>query len=79
MNGYPPGITGREFQIAGPDAAWVEERDCDAELFNDNGETDGWCYFTGEVDLQSYGADEWWTCPDCGTEHTVTIEAGDDL
>lgn len=64
MSNYPPGVTGRELQIAGPDAEYTGERtvscwneDCTQfEIERDE-----------EVDIWSYGWEEhWtWTCPEC--------------
>lgn len=28
MTNYPPGVTGGEYQIAGPDREWEETREC---------------------------------------------------
>ena len=28
MSNYPPGVTGNEYEIAGPDSVWEEELDC---------------------------------------------------
>lgn len=33
MDNYPPGVTGREFEIAGPDSEWEEEFECDNSNF----------------------------------------------
>lgn len=30
MSNYPPGVTGREYQISGPDREWEDERECEA-------------------------------------------------
>lgn len=33
MSNYPPGVTGREYEIAGPDNEWEEEFECWNEEF----------------------------------------------
>jgi hypothetical protein len=34
MSNYPPGVTGNEYEIAGADEEWVEERACNNEEFD---------------------------------------------
>lgn len=64
MSNYPPGVTGNEWQIAGPDERVVSV-DCNV---------DG-CGFTGEVDGSSIDGETWqFTCPDCGTTDEWLIE-----
>lgn len=58
MSNYPPGVTGGEFEIAGPDWEGQVDRECLEE-----------CRFAGEVEAWSYGSVLHWTCPMCGTEH----------
>lgn len=64
MDNYPAGVTGRELQIAGPDAEYTRERT--VSCWNDE------CSqfeieLDAEVDIWSYGSEEhWtWTCPAC--------------
>ena len=33
MSNYPPGVTGNEYEIAGPDREWSEEFECSNEEF----------------------------------------------
>lgn len=56
MSNYPPGVTGGEFAIAGPDFETEERhwcRRCDAER-------DGLLY--------GFGPERWWVCDECGSE-----------
>jgi hypothetical protein len=34
MSNYPPGVTGNEYEIAGADAEWIEERQCNNDEFD---------------------------------------------
>jgi hypothetical protein len=66
VSNYPAGVTGNEYQIAGADAEYTEERTvrCDNEECSQfEIEIDA------EVDIQSYHYEEWWswTCPECKT------------
>ena len=61
---YPPGVSGNEFEIAGPDYEAVELRACDE---------DG-CGFEGEVEVRGYRQERWWDCPQCGTSTTEVEE-----
>lgn len=65
MSNYPPGVSGREFAIAGPDREFEEERECR-------------CGYVGEALIQSYGLEQWWTCPECGEDHIEEDEYEDD-
>lgn len=64
---YPDGVTGNEFQIAGADREWADERNvyCHNEECADF-EVDKDLM----VDLACYGSSEWgtFTCPTCGME-----------
>ena len=69
MSSYPPGVTGFEPQIAGPDSERElpgEERECFDE-----------CEWAGEVDVEEvrygYTVTEYWTCPECGHEHETDV------
>ena len=64
MSNYPPGVTGNELEIAGPDAEYTSERT--VSCWNDE------CSqfeveLEVEVDIRSYRSEEWWnwTCPEC--------------
>lgn len=57
MSNYPPGVTGREFAIAGDDWETEKNRVCED------------CKFTGEVLVSSYESVQSWECPDCHTAH----------
>jgi hypothetical protein len=66
MSNYPAGVTGNEYEIAGADAEYTDERivRCDnEECPKFEVELDA------EVDIQSYSHEEWWswTCPECKT------------
>ena len=55
MSNYPPGVTGNEYEIVGPDEEWEEMRYCPTC----DTKTEGMC--------QSYGSDQWWDCDVCDT------------
>lgn len=57
MSNYPPGVTGNEFEIAGPD--WEDDmlvRCCD-------------CGWAGMATVWAYRGETYWECPECGEEH----------
>lgn len=54
MSNYPPGVTGGEYEVAGPDAEEEQER---------------FCRHCEEVQpgmLQMYRRRVWWVCDECG-------------
>jgi transcription elongation factor Elf1 len=59
---YPPGVTGREYEIAGPDREWEEHRTCIH------------CGKDEVVTLQAYGSQVWFHCQSCGTENDLSDE-----
>lgn len=64
---YPPGVTGNEYEIAGPDREWSDER----EVYCKNEECSEYeKEREEEVDIQSYRHTSWWswTCPTCNQE-----------
>lgn len=66
MSNYPPGVTGNEYEIAGPDAEWEETK----EVACDNDECpDFEKEHEEELLLQSYRGTWWteWQCPKCKT------------
>lgn len=77
MSGYyPAGVSGNEYQIAGPDREYSEERT--VSCWNDE------CpqfevELEAEVDIQSYNWQEWWswTCPECKSERDFEAEISD--
>jgi len=92
MTGWnlPPGVTGREYAISGPDWDGDIERTCATKNVTitivdreDDGNT-----FTLEVDecplidrevyAQRINGGLYWTCPACGTEHIEDEEGPDD-
>jgi hypothetical protein len=72
---YPPGVTGNEYAIAGAEREWTDTRTvkCQNEDCIDYAQR-----VDAEVDLASYGSDEWgaWTCDSCGkdSEYEGTVE-----
>lgn len=56
---YPPGVTGREYQIAGPDY----EREIDGECPN--------CEEEGTLLQQGYGYEHWVVCSNCDHEYDL--------
>ena len=55
LSNYPPGVTGNEWQISGPD--W--EHECKQECPTCESEQLGI--------IQGYRHESWWTCYTCGT------------
>jgi len=78
LSNYPPGVTGREREIAGPDSEWTQERTVycqweDCPHFEKEVEV--------ELDVESYRG-QWWTtytCPTCekDSEFDGEIETAD--
>lgn len=77
LSNYPPGVTGREREIAGPDSEWTQERtvyckweDCP--------------HFENEVDVEldheSYRGqwDATYTCPTCNKDSEFSGDLDDD-
>jgi len=58
VSGYPPGVTGREYQISGPDMEWEETRTCT-------------CGYTGPVFCYESRYERWWQCPEPVPAHAV--------
>jgi hypothetical protein len=73
MNNYPPGVTGNEYQIAGPSREW--EVKMDVECLNDECEKFD---VLQEVDVEGehYGGTDYfrWSCPVCAHEHEFERE-----
>ena len=65
MSNYPPGVTGNEFEIAGPDREYSAERECD-RVFG--------CGEISTVWVIGYRDEEWWDCPKCLHENTMYVE-----
>lgn len=64
---YPPGVTGGEYQITGPDAEWDDERTCENEACVQ--------YLKPQVaTVQCYQYDQWWVCETCDTQHDEPLE-----
>jgi hypothetical protein len=59
---YPPGVTGREYQIAGADLETEESRTCSA------------CGLTEVVIVEWYDYSKWFTCEGCGAENDLSSE-----
>lgn len=60
--GYPPGVTGDEFEIAGPD--WEKDTDVECE-----------CGWSGVATVIGYKWQRWFDCPACGRTTTWDDEA----
>jgi len=66
VSNYPPGVTGREYQIAGPDHDYEEDRTCEK------------CGERCEHYVEQYEGCEWATCTECGhTTEPVEIDGPD--
>jgi hypothetical protein len=70
---YPPGVTGNEYQIAGPSREWEEKMDVEClndecEMFDVPQEV--------EVSGESYRGTNtyYWECPTCGHSHDFERE-----
>jgi hypothetical protein len=74
MSNYPPGVTGNEYAIAGPDT----ERDEDRDVTCGNAE----CDFSGTVEVMvtTFRRDAWcnWTCPACGADNQEDLPEVED-
>jgi hypothetical protein len=62
---YPPGVSGREYEIAGPDT----EREADGTCSH--------CGLTGPGLIQTYGYSEWFVCDAC--EETTDLPSRNDM
>lgn len=62
MSNYPPGVTGNEFQISGPDS------EVDGNVYCPN------CGADIETTVTYFRYERWFTCPTCGTETTESDE-----
>lgn len=69
MSNYPPGVSGNEWQIAGPSKEWDEEREvehaCDEDRFEENFEGKALVRVT-QWDFYSRSIE--WVCPQCGED-----------
>lgn len=63
MSNYPPGVTGAEYAISGPDDTWTGPPPGPCPFCEEHHPTVDWGSFAGEV---------WWTCPGCDAEVDVT-------
>ena len=71
---YPPGVSGNEYEIAGPDAEYTAERT--VQCWNDE------CSLFEldqdvSIDLSAYRGEEWgdWVCATCGKTRDYTGES----
>jgi hypothetical protein len=62
MSNYPPGVSGFELEIAGPDY----EKEIGMTCHN--------CPYEGDVEAWFYGGVANFECPSCGTEGSVSSE-----
>lgn len=89
MANYPPGVTGRERTIAGPEWSGDVAVECGKPctiamtphgfpaLLVQDVDLDE-CPFEGEVEVERHGGVQTWTCPVCGHEHQDDLPEGDD-
>lgn len=70
---YPPGVSGNEYQIAGPDTSTTDLREVSCET-EDCANYDN--YHEVELDIESYGGIEYytWVCPNCQTSRDYERE-----
>lgn len=76
LSNYPPGVTGREYEIAGPDSEWTEVREVSCS-------NDECADFEKEIEvdleMESYRG-TWrgfWTCETCKMDHDIEGEMSD--
>lgn len=63
---YPPGVTGNEYEIAGPDHEWEAERWCSN------------CQASTTHTCQSYGGEAWASCEVCDQTEEIEMVGPDD-
>jgi hypothetical protein len=69
LSNYPPGVSGNEPQIAGPD--WEEKREVECDQVIDG---DINCEWAGTVDAYGWKDCWYWVCPRCSRENEVLTE-----
>lgn len=73
MSNYPPGVSGNEWQIAGPRSEYDETRS--VVLPHDGDEE---VEVLGTVTVWDvYAADFDYECPECGEDHSVEFDPSD--
>jgi hypothetical protein len=60
MTNYPPGVTGREYEIAGPDWEKDEDETCEA------------CGVVATIHTEGYHGFVWSRCAHCGDERDLS-------
>jgi len=60
---YPPGVTGREFEIAGPDSEFESDHFCPV------------CYTSQPGFVMTYGGISWFNCSVCGEDMEIDYES----
>jgi len=60
---YPPGVTGREFQMAGPDDEYETDYFCPT------------CGITQDGFMLTYNGFQWFNCSACDTDTDVDIDS----
>jgi len=79
VSNYPPGVTGREWEIAGPDSEVEEERVCPACSYPENWvEIDDFEPPTVEGWHYRFNGSEWWECQECGYQEDIDDYPGPD-
>jgi aspartate carbamoyltransferase regulatory subunit len=73
MSNYPAGVTGFEYQIAGPDKVYTDKRTVSCinpDCINEEVDV------IVEMDMESYDSTEWgnWTCATCNEENEYERE-----
>jgi hypothetical protein len=77
LSNYPAGVTGREYEIAGPDSEWEETK----EFACGNDECENFeVEVEVECEVESFRGTwrAFWTCPTCNTDHEKEGEMADD-
>jgi len=70
MSNYPPGVTGYEYEIAGPDNEVEESRYCGSDdCVDEDGEPT-----LQEGISQEHGGEACWTCYTCEEQQDIELE-----
>ena len=69
LSNYPPGVSGNEWQIAGPEREDEGHRVC----------PNAYCDKEVLVTISFYGDETFWECPECGFEVVEEFYSEDDI
>lgn len=71
LSNYPPGVTGNEYEIAGPDETWEDPAPgpCPECGYSPSDDED-----SDPVTFERYQGNVWWNCPACGCQVDVETD-----